>query len=333
VFTEFTQTQNMLLDLFDGAGISAVAINGGLGIHERATVQSDFRERARVLVSTDAGGEGINLQFAHVIINYDLPWSPSRIEQRIGRVDRIGQVHPVHAINLAMEHSVDARVLEVLETKLAVILAELGADKAGDILNSADRHAEDLYAAAIAGDDIAEAGDRFESVTRAETEEAAGFLDLVEPAARKPTIGGGEDPAIWVDKACTARRVVCGGSSESSEILEMLPEVAPAEAVPAVTGSRAGLFSLWEVAGAGGSRSCSPVFITEQGAARPDIADRLWDALIAGADPQQSRPLDDVEWHQLWDAGWSYAIRPDQLADPNGPPPGLTLRLLVRVES
>ena len=201
VFTEFMQTQSMLLDMFEGAGISAVAINGGLGIHERAIVQAEFRDRARVLVSTDAGGEGINLQFAHVIVNYDLPWSPSRIEQRIGRVDRIGQAHAVQAFNLAMEHSVDARVLEVLQTKLAVILAELGADKAGDILNSADRHSEELYAAAITGEDIAAAGDRFETETREETEEAASFFDLIDPAASKPTIGGGDDPGTWVDKA------------------------------------------------------------------------------------------------------------------------------------
>lgn len=331
VFTEFTQTQNMLLDLLEGAGISAVAINGGMGIHERAAVQAEFRERARVLVSTDAGGEGINLQFSHVIINYDLPWSPSRIEQRIGRVDRIGQTHPVQAINLAMEHSVDARVLEVLETKLAVILAELGADKAGDILNSADRHTEELYAAAITGEDIEQAGDRFESVTREETEEAASFLDLVEPAARKPTIGGGEDPAIWVDKALIARRAVLGDTPEPGAILEALPEVSPAEPVPCIAGSRGGLFSLWEVTGAGGGRSCSPVFITDDGAVRPDLADRTWDSLIAGADPHPSDAIRDDEWDRLWDAGWNYAIRPDQLTDPNGPPPGLTLRLLVRV--
>ena len=82
VFTEFTQTQSMLLDLFESAGIDAVAINGRLGIHERAVVQTTFRDRARVLVSTDAGGEGINLQFAHVVVNYDLPWSPSRRSSR-----------------------------------------------------------------------------------------------------------------------------------------------------------------------------------------------------------------------------------------------------------
>jgi superfamily II DNA/RNA helicase len=68
----------------------------------------------RVLVSTDAGGEGLNLQFCHVVINYDMPWNPMRLEQRIGRVDRIGQPKTVRAINFVFEDSVEFRVREVL---------------------------------------------------------------------------------------------------------------------------------------------------------------------------------------------------------------------------
>ncbi len=109
IFTEFVPTQEMLLQVLDGAGISAVAINGSMSIAERRDAQEEFRTNARVLVSTDAGGEGVNLQFAHVVINYDLPWSPTRIEQRIGRVDRIGQSHDVVAHNLVMESSIDAQ--------------------------------------------------------------------------------------------------------------------------------------------------------------------------------------------------------------------------------
>ena len=71
---------------------------------------SQFAEKTRILVSTDAGGEGLNLQFAHIVINYDLPWNPMRIEQRIGRVDRIGQKYPVKAFNLIFEDSVELRV-------------------------------------------------------------------------------------------------------------------------------------------------------------------------------------------------------------------------------
>lgn len=330
VFTEFTQTQSMLLELFENAGIDAVAINGQMGIHERAAVQGAFRERARVLVSTDAGGEGVNLQFAHVVVNYDLPWSPSRIEQRIGRVDRIGQTRPVQAVNLAMEHSIDARVLEVLQTKLAVILDELGADKSGDILNSADRHADDMYLAAIAGEDLVAAGDVFESETRLETVEAASFLDLVDLAAARPTIGGEDNPQPFIATA-TAARSEALGSEERSDVLESLPEVSPAERVPVVTGSRGGLFSVWEVGTGKSDRTCRGVFVTDDGAVRPDLADLTWQALLAGPAVSEADPLDDETWTHLWELGHGYAIRPEQLSG-SGSPPGLILRLLVRVQ-
>ena len=119
VFTEFVQTQDMLLGLLEQAGVPAVMINGTMGLAERALAQQAFRDHAQILVSTDAGGEGINLQFAHVVVNWDLPWSPSRLEQRIGRVDRIGQTHTVRAFNLVCEHSVEARVVEVLDKSSA----------------------------------------------------------------------------------------------------------------------------------------------------------------------------------------------------------------------
>ena len=103
--------------------------------------------QARILLSTDAGGEGLNLQFCHVVINYDMPWNPMRIEQRIGRVDRIGQPKTVRALNFVFEDSVEFRVREVLEQKLAVIFAEFGIDKTGDVLDSAQAGEifEDLF--------------------------------------------------------------------------------------------------------------------------------------------------------------------------------------------
>lgn len=136
IFTEFTATQDMLREFLEARGISVVTLNGSMGQEERIKAQEAFRSTARVLVSTDAGGEGLNLQFCHVVINYDLPWNPMRIEQRIGRVDRIGQTKPVRAINLTLEESVDFHVREVLERKLAVILGEMGIDKTSDVLDS-----------------------------------------------------------------------------------------------------------------------------------------------------------------------------------------------------
>jgi superfamily II DNA or RNA helicase len=151
IFTEFVPTQNMLRDFLEQHGFPVVCLNGSMDLEERRRVQRQFAEEARVLVSTDAGGEGLNLQFAHIIINYDLPWNPMRIEQRIGRVDRIGQKHPVKAFNLIFEDSVELRVQEVLEDKLATILDEFGVDKTQDVLDSAESGAifEKLYAQAI----------------------------------------------------------------------------------------------------------------------------------------------------------------------------------------
>jgi SNF2 family DNA or RNA helicase len=84
IFTEFVPTQQMLKEFLEARGISVVTLNGSMAMEERGAAQDAFRKSHRVLVSTDAGGEGLNLQFAHVIINYDIPWNPMRLEQRIG---------------------------------------------------------------------------------------------------------------------------------------------------------------------------------------------------------------------------------------------------------
>lgn len=155
IFTEFVPTQQMLKEFLEARGISVVTLNGSMDMEERKQAQDSFRKSHRVLVSTDAGGEGLNLQFAHVIINYDIPWNPMRLEQRIGRVDRIGQPKKVRAINFVFEDSVEFRVREVLEQKLSVIFDEFGIDKTGDVLDSAQAGElfEDVFASAILNPD------------------------------------------------------------------------------------------------------------------------------------------------------------------------------------
>jgi superfamily II DNA or RNA helicase len=163
VFTEFVPTQAMLAEFLESRGFSVALLNGGMDLDARTRAQQSFcglhpwspslRDQpagcpnslpanlsrdVRVLVSTDAGGEGLNLQFCHVIVNFDMPWNPMRLEQRIGRVDRIGQPHVVRAINFVLEDTVEHRVREVLEEKLAVIAQEFGVDKAADVMDSVE---------------------------------------------------------------------------------------------------------------------------------------------------------------------------------------------------
>jgi len=159
IFTEFVPTQEMLREFLADRGFSVVCLNGSMGMAERAKVQRSFAEQTRVLVSTDAGGEGLNLQFCHVVINYDIPWNPMKLEQRIGRVDRIGQEHAVRAVNFVIQDTVEHRVREVLEEKLAVILEDFGVDKTGDILDSAQAGQlfDDLYVEAILRPDALDA--------------------------------------------------------------------------------------------------------------------------------------------------------------------------------
>ncbi len=155
VFTEFVPTQEMLRQFLSERGFAVVCLNGSMDMDERKRVQEAFACQARILISTEAGGEGLNLQFCHAVINYDIPWNPMRLEQRIGRVDRIGQTHMVRAVNFVFEHSVEHRVQDVLEQKLAVILKEFGIDKTGDVLDSGQdgRMFDELYVKAILNPD------------------------------------------------------------------------------------------------------------------------------------------------------------------------------------
>jgi superfamily II DNA or RNA helicase len=138
VFTEFVPTQQVLAEFFRQRSIEVVCLNGSMSMEERRHVQERFAKNARVLISTDAGGEGLNLQFCHMVVNLDLPWNPMKLEQRIGRVDRIGQDATVRAINFVFEDTVEFRVREVLEQKLAVILEEFGVDKTSDVLDTVE---------------------------------------------------------------------------------------------------------------------------------------------------------------------------------------------------
>ena len=160
IFTEFVPTQTMLAAFLESRGFSVATLNGSMDLEARSRAQHAFSRDVRVLVSTDAGGEGLNLQFCHVVINFDMPWNPMRVEQRIGRVDRIGQPHVVRAINFVLENTVEHRVREVLESKLAVIAEEFGVDKAADIMDSVETEPlfDELFVQSLQNPDAIESG-------------------------------------------------------------------------------------------------------------------------------------------------------------------------------
>lgn len=136
VFTEFRQTQDFLIRVLNEQGLKCEKVNGSMSMEERHRALVHFRDEADVLVATDAAGESLNVQFCHIVFNYDLPWNPMALEQRIGRVDRIGQKYEVKAFNMLTNNSVDYRIYNIIVEKLDIIMEELGIDKTSDVLDS-----------------------------------------------------------------------------------------------------------------------------------------------------------------------------------------------------
>lgn len=222
IFTEFVPTQQMLQEFLNARGISVTCLNGSMDMEKRKRVQRDFAKDVRVLISTDAGGEGLNLQFCHVVVNYDIPWNPMRLEQRIGRVDRIGQTHQVRAINFVFEDSVEFRVREVLEEKLSIILKEFGIDKTGDVLDSAEAGQvfDDVYVKAILKpDEIEQTVDRVVKRLRTDVEDSRstasvlGATESLDPSIAQSFISS--PLADWVERMATCFIKSGGGQAES----------------------------------------------------------------------------------------------------------------------
>ncbi len=126
IFTQFRATQETIVEALQAEGVATAEFHGEMGWREKEESLEHFRQHLQVLVSTEAGGEGRNLQFARIVINYDLPWNPMRIEQRIGRVHRLGQEHPVRVVNLVSRGTLEAYVLEVLDRKIKMFELVVG---------------------------------------------------------------------------------------------------------------------------------------------------------------------------------------------------------------
>lgn len=226
IFTEFVSTQEMLYEFLSGRGFPVTRLNGTMDLATRQQVQSDFAGETRILVSTDAGGEGLNLQFAHVVVNYDIPWNPMRLEQRIGRVDRIGQRHIVRAINFVLEDTVEYRVREVLEAKLAVILAEFGVDKASDVLDSTESGQlfDDLYVDALLHPETLESRAE-EMVREVEKEVEAQAKSAVLPSTDTPFVASSAQDLsataipYWLERMTVHYLRASGGQAKRTDRL------------------------------------------------------------------------------------------------------------------
>jgi SNF2 family DNA or RNA helicase len=118
VFTAFRGTLEMLAELMAAEGLPAATYHGGMSRKAKDAAITGFRDDVPILLSTEAAGEGRNLQFCHVMVNFDLPWNPMQIEQRLGRIHRIGQERDVVLTNLVARGTVEERLLEVLQAKI-----------------------------------------------------------------------------------------------------------------------------------------------------------------------------------------------------------------------
>ncbi len=140
IFTEHRDTLSYIKKQIESWGYSTCEIHGLMDVYQRKKAQEEFRTSSQICVATEAAGEGINLQFCHLIINYDIPWNPARLEQRMGRIHRIGQKRDVYIFNFVAEESIDGKpiiegkVLRRLLEKLERIKNVLGKDRVYDCL-------------------------------------------------------------------------------------------------------------------------------------------------------------------------------------------------------
>lgn len=158
IFTEHADTLNYLVGKLREWGLSVTQISGSMKVGDaeergsRIFAEREFKESVQVMVATEAAGEGINLQFCWFMINYDMPWNPMRLEQRMGRIHRYGQTKDCLILNFVAENTREGRVMEKLLTKLDEISSELGRDHVFDVVgellqpNEIERLFRDMYA-------------------------------------------------------------------------------------------------------------------------------------------------------------------------------------------
>jgi len=135
IFTEHKDTLDNLAQRLTNKGYPVATIHGGMDVEARTQAQRDFRVRAKIMVATDAAGEGINLQFCRYLINWDVPWNPNRLEQRMGRIHRYGQADEVYVFNLVAINTREGAVLQTVLHKMDVMRDQMGTDRVYDVID------------------------------------------------------------------------------------------------------------------------------------------------------------------------------------------------------
>ena len=304
IFTEFVATQEYLKNILTKKGYTVSILNGQMSIDERNDALKEFREKCSIFISTDAGGEGLNLQFSNIIINYDLPWNPMKIEQRCGRVDRIGQKRDVEIYNFIVKDTVENRVREVLEEKLSVILKEMGVDKYSDVLDSeaAEVDYTDVYMHSIAHPHNIERNlYPVESEMKQQVENAKKYKNIIREEKDLTKLVGSESN-FDLDKAMQ-RTVAYYEAWKGEEPKLILDRLSISDGIftehlkatirqdrfsPMLTVSidnfpnEAGYFMLWDlsVSEEGSAKQILPVFINDDFILRPMAGRRIMDVFL-----------------------------------------------------
>jgi superfamily II DNA or RNA helicase len=247
VFTESRRTQAYLAELLAAHGwrgqVSLLSGDAGTPEQRRALVE-EFRTRTKILISTEAGAEGLNLQFCNLVVNYDLPWNPQRIEQRIGRCHRYGQQRDVLVLNfLNRQNAADARLYELLEAKLNLFDGVFGAsDEILGALESGldfERRVLDIYQSARSDEEIQAAFDALRAdleqrIDRRMTEARSLLLEHFDADVRRRLKLSGEE----VKEALERRRGTARQLTASVLGTEAARPRAVAEAAAVARGQR-----------------------------------------------------------------------------------------------
>lgn len=316
IFTEFVATQNYLQALLQTKGYSVSVLNGSMGIDERNATLREFRDRTSIFISTDAGGEGLNLQFSNIIINYDLPWNPMKIEQRCGRADRIGQTRDVHIYNFVIEDTVENRVRRVLEEKLSVILKEIGVDKYSDVLDSevAELDFTEVYMRSLSRPtNVEDALYPIESEMKQQLNNVQKYRDVIREEKDLTELVGKE---TGFDLDSALRRVLTyfdqwkGNAAEPIEnigindekIIRHLNQDIVQDRISSILSvqiknfpNEAGYFMLWELSLTESDRQIIPIFVNDGFILRPIAGRRIFEVFLDPSSQLFVRCIPNIE--------------------------------------